>query len=107
LRSGEPPKYVRAPTASKLDSFREWICEQLQADPKIPSQRLREMAIELGYEGGKTIFDDWVREVRPAICRGARSSARSIGRVSWCSAICGSPKSMSRSGTGRRVAAMS
>jgi hypothetical protein len=23
------------------------------------------MAIELGYVGGKTIFDDWVREVRP------------------------------------------
>ena len=23
------------------------------------------MAIELGYEGGKTIFDDYVREVRP------------------------------------------
>ena len=23
------------------------------------------MAAELGYEGGKTIFDDYVREVRP------------------------------------------
>jgi hypothetical protein len=29
------------------------------------SLRLREMASELGYEGGKTIFDDYVREVRP------------------------------------------
>jgi hypothetical protein len=37
----------------------------LQADPRIPSQRLREMAVELGYAGGKTIFDDFVREVRP------------------------------------------
>jgi transposase len=60
-----PPKYVRAPGGSKLDPFREWICEQLRADPGIQSLRLREMAGELGYEGGKTIFDDYVREVRP------------------------------------------
>lgn len=29
------------------------------------SWRLREMASELGYAGGKTIFDDYVRDVRP------------------------------------------
>jgi transcriptional regulator with XRE-family HTH domain len=65
VRSEEPPRYVRAPVPSKLDPFREWICEQLRVDPRIPSQRLRELAIELGYEGSKTIFDDFVREVRP------------------------------------------
>jgi transposase len=65
LQSDGPPRYVRPPAASKLDPFREWICEQLQADPRIPAQRLRELAIELGYRGGKTIFDDYVREVRP------------------------------------------
>jgi transposase len=65
LASDEPPRYRRAPASSKLDSFGEWVCEQLQADPRIPSQRLRELAVELGYEGGKTIFDDFVREVRP------------------------------------------
>jgi hypothetical protein len=65
VRSPEPPKYLRAPAASKLDPFKEWVCEQLRSDPRIPSQRLRELAIELGFEGGKTIFDDWVREVRP------------------------------------------
>ena len=54
-----------APAGSKLDPFKEWICEQLQADPTIPSLRLREMATEIGYGGGKTIFDDYVREVRP------------------------------------------
>ena len=64
-RSEEPPRYVRAPAASKLDPFREWVCEQLEADPRIPSQRLRELAGELGYAGGKTIFDDYVRAVRP------------------------------------------
>jgi transposase len=61
-----PPKYTaRAPAGSKLDPFRDWICEQLRVDPSIQSLRLREMAVELGYAGGKTIFDDFVREVRP------------------------------------------
>jgi transposase len=65
LESDRPPKYERAPGASKLDPFKEWICEQLREDPAIPSLRLREMVGELGYGGGKTIFDDYVREVRP------------------------------------------
>ncbi|MBV9716098.1 MAG: IS21 family transposase [Solirubrobacterales bacterium] len=60
-----PPRYTRAPAGTKLDSFKDWICEQLREDPTIPSQRLREMAFDLGYQGGKTIFDDFVREVRP------------------------------------------
>ena len=64
-RRSAPPRYVRPPVGSKLDPFREWICEQLRADPTIQSQRLREMASELGYAGGKSIFDDYVREVRP------------------------------------------
>jgi transposase len=65
VRSEEPPRYARPPAPSRLDPFKEWICEQLRADPRIPATRLREMAVELGYEGGKTIFDDFVREVRP------------------------------------------
>jgi transposase len=60
-----PPRYSRPAVASKLDPFRDWVCERLRADPTIQSLRLREMAAELGYEGGKTIFDDFVREVRP------------------------------------------
>jgi transposase len=65
LAAETPPKYSGPPAASKLDPFKDWICEQLRADPSIQSLRLREMASELGYEGGKTIFDDYVREVRP------------------------------------------
>jgi len=65
VTGSQPPRYVRAPAGSKLDPFKDWICEQLQADPSIQSQRLREMASEIGYEGGKSIFDDYVREVRP------------------------------------------
>ena len=63
--SKAPPKYSRAPMGSKLDPFTDWICEQLREDPSIQSLRLREMAVELGYDGGKSIFDDYVREVRP------------------------------------------
>jgi Mu transposase, C-terminal domain len=65
LAGVEPPRYSRPAAASKLDPFKDWICEQLTAEPRIPSKRLRELACELGYEGGKTIFDDYVREVRP------------------------------------------
>jgi transposase len=65
VASETPPRYVRAPGGSKLDPFKEWICERLREDPTIQAQRLRELAGELGYEGGKTIFDDYVREVRP------------------------------------------
>jgi transposase len=65
LAAETPPRYSRAPAESILDPFKDWICEQLRADPKVPSQRLRELAMEDGYGGGKTIFDDYVREVRP------------------------------------------
>ena len=75
LAAEEPPRYSRAPAGSMLDPFKDWICEQLQADPKVPSQRLRELAGEIGYEGGKTIFDDYVREVRPRFLRQAHVPA--------------------------------
>jgi transposase len=65
LAAGTPPRYSRPRAASKLDPFKDWICEQLRLDPSMQSLRLREMATELGYGGGKTIFDDFVREVRP------------------------------------------
>ena len=65
LAASLPPGYGRRPAGSKLDPFKDWVCEQLAADPRIESQRLRELAGEIGYEGGKSIFDDYVREVRP------------------------------------------
>ena len=65
LAAETPPRYVRAAAGSKLDPFKDWIGERLREDPSIQAQRLRELAAELGYEGGKTIFDDYVREVRP------------------------------------------
>jgi transposase len=79
LRSDTPPRYSRAPAVSKLDPFKDWICEQLQVDATIESQRLRELAGELGYLGGKSIFDEYVREVRPRFVRG-RTFQRTIYR---------------------------
>jgi transcriptional regulator with XRE-family HTH domain len=65
VRAEVPPRYERSCVASKVDPFKEWICEWLRADSTISSLRLREMAVDLGYEGGKSTFDDYVREVRP------------------------------------------
>jgi transposase len=79
LAASEPPRYEREATGSKLDPFKDWICEQLRADPRIESQRLRELAVEIGYEGGKSIFDDYVRDVRPRFVV-ARTFQRTIYR---------------------------
>lgn len=79
LPAPEPPRYSRAPVGSKLDPLKEWICEQLAADPRIQSQRSREMATQLGYRGGKSIFEDFVREVRPRFVR-PRTFQRTICR---------------------------
>lgn len=65
LRSEKPPSYERDRRSSKLDPFREEIERLLRAEPRIPNTRIRELIAELGYEGGKTILDDHLREVRP------------------------------------------
>jgi transposase len=65
LASSTPPRYARPGRGSKLDGFREEIYGLLRGDPLIESQRIRELLAEQGYEGGKTITDGYVREVRP------------------------------------------
>ncbi len=69
LRSPEPPSYgPRALRPSKLDPFKAKIHELLGDDGTIPSQVIRERITEAGYAGGKTILDDYVRELRPVFC---------------------------------------
>ena len=65
LRSTRPPRYERRPAPSKLEPFKEEIYRLLREDPKLPGQRIRELIEPLGYAGGKTILDDYLREVRP------------------------------------------
>ncbi len=66
LATERPPAYRRREKApSKLDPFKEEIERLLRSDHRIPGTRIRELLAELGYEGGKTILDDHLREVRP------------------------------------------
>jgi transposase len=65
LRSDQPPSYRRSPRPSKVDPFREEIDRLLRSDPRMPGKRIRELIEELGYRGGKTILDDYLRELRP------------------------------------------
>lgn len=84
LAASEPPRYRREASGSKVDPFKDWICEQLQTDPRIPSQRLRELATELGYEGGKSIFDEFVRDVRPRFQRTFQRTIYRPGELVQC-----------------------
>jgi transposase len=65
LRADEPPVYRRPPAGSKLDAFKPEIHRLLGEDAALTGQRIRELIAPLGFEGGKTIVDDYVREVRP------------------------------------------
>ena len=65
LSSPTPPGYSRPGRGSKLDRFKGRVHELLREDPEIESQRIREILCESGFDGGKTIVDGYVREVRP------------------------------------------
>src|SRR5712691_8594602 len=55
LRSSEPPRYERAPAASKLDPFKDEIHRLLKEDPRLPNVRVGELIAPLGYAGHQTI----------------------------------------------------
>jgi transposase len=78
LRSTTAPKYDRAPTGSKLDPFKDEIHRLLKQEPRMPGQRIRELICELGFDGGKTIVDDYLREVRPLFERPRDVSAHDL-----------------------------
>ena len=65
LRSAAAPRYSRPAAGSKLDPFKEEIHRLLKGDAKLTGQRVRELIAPLGFDGGKTIVDDYLREVRP------------------------------------------
>ena len=66
LAAETPPRYVAARRRDRSSiRSRSGSASSCGLIRRIQSLRLREMAAELGYEGGKTIFDDYVREVRP------------------------------------------
>jgi hypothetical protein len=100
LRSDAPPVYQRA-SASKLDPFKDAIYRVLKADPQLPGRRIRELIAPLGFEGGKTIVDDYLREVRPLFAVPPERFSASIGLVRSASSMSGSRAARFRSVTAR------
>jgi transposase len=77
LASPAPPSYgPRPPRASKLDPFLEPIEELLADEPTLSGVRIREELEKLGYDGGKTILDELLRELRPRYLPPPRSFQR-------------------------------
>lgn len=68
IRGAEPPGYRRAPVGSKLDPHREQIARLVREVEGISNTRIRELIGEAGYQGSKTILDDYLRELRPILC---------------------------------------
>jgi transposase len=65
LRSDRPPAFRCPPRPSKLDCFKDEIHELLRRDPRLPAVRVRELIEPLGFDGGQTIVNEYVRELRP------------------------------------------
>jgi transposase len=80
LRSVEPPCYRRPLRPSKLDPFRDEVHRLLRSEPRLPGTRVRELLEEQGYAGGKTILDDYLREVRPLFLPRPRTFQRTSYR---------------------------
>jgi transposase len=74
LASSTPPSYgPRPPRSSKLEPFVATIEELLADGPTLSGVRIREELGRLGYDGGKTILDDLLRELRPRFLPPPRS----------------------------------
>jgi hypothetical protein len=79
LRSDAPPVYRREPAGSMLDPFKDEIHGLLRDDPTLTGVRIREELVPLGFDGGKTIVDDYLREVRPLSLK-LRTAQRTVYR---------------------------
>jgi transposase len=80
LRSNEPPVYRRALGGSVLDPFKDEIHRLLREDPALSGVRVRELLEPLGCRAGKTVVDDYLREVRPLFAPAPRAFARAVWR---------------------------
>ena len=80
LRSERPPSYARAPKPGVLEPFKDEIHRLLREDPKLPGVRVRELLEPLGCAAGKTVVDDYLREVRPLFAAPRRTFQRTVYR---------------------------
>ena len=67
IRKGlKAPKYKpRAPRATVVQPFEAYLRERVAAWPELSGARLLREVCELGYRGGKTVLNDFLRVVRP------------------------------------------
>ena len=79
LRSDEPPVFRCPERPSKLDPFKDEIHRLLKDDPTLSGVRVREEIEPLGFDGGKSIVDDYLREIRPVFLR-LRTHQRTVYR---------------------------
>ena len=63
LASDGPPKYERKPAGSAVDTFDDAIRVQLMMVPTMPASVIAE---RVGWTRGMTVFNQRVRELRPA-----------------------------------------
>ena len=80
LRSETPPSYQRASRAGILEAFKPEIHRLLREDPKLTGVRVRELLEPLGCTAGKTVVDDYLREVRPLFLPPPRTFGRGVWR---------------------------
>lgn len=79
LRSEEPPAFSVPQRPSKLDPFKDEIHRLLKDDPRLTGVRVRELIEPLGFDGGKSIVDDYLREIRPIFLK-LRTHQRTVYR---------------------------
>jgi transposase len=81
-RSAEPPRYRRAPAASKLDPFEPLLRCVLEEWPLIKAPRATELLRdEYGYDGSVDLVKRRLRELRPASVRPAQRTGYRPGQV--------------------------
>ena len=79
LRADAPPSYRRPAKGSVLDPFKPEIHRLLKGNARLTGVRVRELLEPLGCTAGKTVVDDYLREVRPLFAP-ARTFQRTVYR---------------------------
>jgi len=80
--SVEPPRYRRAPAASKLDPFEPVLRRLLEEWPQVKAPRATELLRdEYGYAGSVDLVKRRLRELRPSSARPAQRTGYRPGQV--------------------------
>ncbi len=68
LRQGllVPTYGPREPRPSKLDAYKAYLGQRINAYPELSGFRLLREIKQLGYSGGYSLVTDYLREIRPA-----------------------------------------